>query len=276
MDGPTGETQRFGICFLQGCEAPAHAFDRESSRPVTDLEIIIPAFNEATRLVASLRKTISFLEAQPWRSRLVVVDNGSADETAAVARAVTSEQVELAVIGCAWPGKGATVRRGLLAGRAPFIGFFDADLSTPVSTLVRTMEERGLARAGAGWRGRGGVIASRRAPGGRFTQPQPLGRRAGGSAFRALARPLVPTIHDTQCGFKFFQRETVQAAARRCQLDGFAFDVELLRHVQASGGRIVELPVEWHDDRRSTFNPVRDGVASFAAVFQLYRMAVTL
>src|SRR3981189_779178 len=126
MDGPTGETQRFGICFLQGCEAPAHAFDRESSRPVTDLEIIIPAFNEATRLVASLRKTISFLEAQPWRSPLVVVDNGSADETAAVARAVTSEQVELAVIGCAWPGKGATVRRGLLAGRAPLLGFFHA------------------------------------------------------------------------------------------------------------------------------------------------------
>ena len=73
----------------------------ESSRPVTDLEIIIPAFNEATRLVASLRETFSFLKAQPWRSRLVVVDNGSADETAAVARAVTSEQVELAVIGCA-------------------------------------------------------------------------------------------------------------------------------------------------------------------------------
>ena len=234
----------------------------ESSRPAADLEIIIPAFNEATRLVASLQKTISFLEAQPWRSRLVVVDNGSADETAAVARAVTSEQVELAVIGCAWPGKGATVRRGLLAGRAPFIGFFDADLSTPVSTLVRTMEQL---RAGAV-----AVIASRHAPGGRFAQPQPLGRRLGGSAFRALARPLVPTIHDTQCGFKFFQRETVQAAARRSRLDGFAFDVELLHHVQASGGRIVELPVEWHDDRRSTFHPVRDGVASFAAVFQLY------
>ena len=74
----------------------------ESAAPdVCVLEIIIPAFNEATRLVASLRETVSFLEAQPWRSRLVVVDNGSADETAAVARAVTSEQVELAVIGCA-------------------------------------------------------------------------------------------------------------------------------------------------------------------------------
>jgi dolichyl-phosphate beta-glucosyltransferase len=240
----------------------------ESPRPAADLEIVIPAFNEAPRLVASLRETVSFLETRPWRSRLVVVDNGSADETASVARAVTSEHVDMAVIGCARPGKGAAVRRGLLAGRAPFIGFFDADLSTPVTTLVRAMEEL---RTGAA-----AVIASRHAPGARFTQPQSLGRRLGGSAFRALARPLLPAVHDTQCGFKFFERKRVQAAARRCHLDGFAFDVELLRHVYAAGGRIVELPVAWRDDPRSTFHPVKDGVASFAAMLQLYRTTVTL
>jgi hypothetical protein len=147
-------------------------------------------------------------------------------------------------------------------------GFFDADLSTPIDTLVGTMHELRTGTAA--------VIASRHAPGAQFAEPQPLGRRLGGSVFRALARPLMPEIHDTQCGFKFFRRAAVQAALRRCRMDGFAFDVELLRHIHADGGRIVELPVTWRNDRRSSFHPVRDGMASFAAVLSLYRVAVAL
>jgi glycosyltransferase involved in cell wall biosynthesis len=230
-----------------------------------ELDIVIPAFNEAARLTDSLQQTVSFLEAQPWRSRLVVVDNGSSDDSAAVARAVSSRYVAIEVIGCARPGKGAAVRRGLLACTAPFAGFFDADLSTPVATLAATINEL---RAGAA-----AVIASRHAPGASFVMPQPLGRRVGGSLFRTLTRPLVPAVHDTQCGFKFFRRDVLQRALAQCRLDGFAFDVELLRLIQASGGRIVEIPVAWTDDPQSTFHPLRDGLASFASVFQLYRTA---
>jgi glycosyltransferase involved in cell wall biosynthesis len=206
---------------------------------------------------------VDFLETQSWRSRLVVVDNGSTDDSAAIAQAVSSNRVDIAVIGCARPGKGAAVRRGLAASTAPFVGFFDADLATPIDTLARTISEL---RAGAT-----AVIASRHAPGARFVQPQSLGRRVGGSAFRALTRPLVPAIYDTQCGFKFFRRHAVQQALGHCRLDGFAFDVELLRYLQAAGGPIVEIPVAWTDNPHSTFRPVRDGVASFAAVLHLYR-----
>jgi hypothetical protein len=110
--------------------------------------------SEAPRLVASVRETVSLLEAQPWRSWLVVVDNGGADETAAVARAVTSEQVKLAVIGCAWRGKGAAVRRGLLAGSRR-----SSVSSTP--TTRRRYPRSFEPWRSAGWRGGGHCVAAR-------------------------------------------------------------------------------------------------------------------
>jgi glycosyltransferase involved in cell wall biosynthesis len=222
----------------------------------------VPAFNEAKRLPETLYQMAAYLSEQPWRSRVVVVDNGSVDETAAVVRSLRARRVDITVIGCARPGKGAAVRRGLLHACSPFVGFVDADLSTPLDTLATAMHEL---RQGAA-----AVVASRHAPGARFVQPQPLGRRLGGTAFRLLARPLVAKVHDTQCGFKFFQREVVQNALQRCRLTGFAFDVELLRQIQLSGGRIVEAPVAWTDDAHSSFRPLRDGLPSFAAMLQLY------
>jgi UDP-3-O-acyl-N-acetylglucosamine deacetylase len=86
-----------------------------------------------------------------------------------------------------------------------------------------------------------------------------------------LARPLVPDVHDTQCGFKVFEREAVQHALNRCRVNGFAFDVELLRQIRLAGGRIAEIAVSWTDDVRSTFRPFRDGRAAFVDLLRLYR-----
>lgn len=222
----------------------------------------MPAFNEAGRLPATLRTVLAFLAEQPWSSRVVVVDNGSVDDTAAIVGSLRRGPVDVVAVGCARPGKGAAVRRGMLSSSSRFVGFIDADLSTPLDTLIPTMSVLGGGAAA--------VIASRHAPGARFVDPQPVGRRVGGAAFRVLARPLVAGVADTQCGFKFFDRGAVQRALIGCRLTGFAFDVELLRGIQDGGGQIVELPVAWSDDRRSTFRPLRDGVASFAAVLQLF------
>ncbi|MBA8925553.1 glycosyltransferase involved in cell wall biosynthesis [Kutzneria viridogrisea] len=230
-----------------------------------DLEVIVPAYNEATRLPDTLRAAVDYLAGLPLTSRVVVVDNGSVDGTAAVVDQLDTGSVEVVVIGCSRPGKGAAVRRGLLTSSARFVGFVDADLSTPLDTLARAVAELTSGAEAA--------IASRHAPGASFVHPRSLGRKVGGSAFRALARPLVTKVRDTQCGFKFFQRSAVQSALLRCRVDGFAFDVELLRQVQADGGRIVELPVAWRDDTRSTFRPLRDGLASFTALLRLYRGA---
>jgi len=233
-------------------------------RSPVDLEVVIPAYNESARLPTTLQRSVEFLADQPWRTRLVVVDNGSVDETAAAARAAVrpTDIVTVAVIGCSRAGKGAAVRRGLMTSTSPFVGFFDADLATPIETLTETVA--------ALQEGATAVIGSRHAPGASFVRSQPLGRRLGGAVFRALTRPLVTGVHDTQCGFKFFQRDAVQAAIRRCHMTGFAFDVELLAQIQHGGGRIVELPVAWTDQTGSTFHPIRDGLTSFSAILHLH------
>lgn len=240
--------------------APARA----QSRTAVDLEVVIPAYNEAARIPDTLEATADFLHAQPWTSRIVVVDNGSSDDTSAVVRKLShSVSVDIALLGCSQPGKGAAVRRGLLSSRARYAGFIDADLATPISTLDSAMPllEAGIAA----------VIASRHAPGAEFVQPQQLGRRLGGGAFRLMTRRMVQGIADTQCGFKFFDLAAAKRALVECRTMGFAFDVELLQRMQSQGGRIVELPVAWTDGPASTFRPVRDGLASFHAVHQMGR-----
>lgn len=231
-----------------------------------DLEVVIPAFNEARRLPPTLLQAIEFLAAQPWRAGIVVVDNGSADETAEAALRVAADagSVSLRVLGCTRPGKGAAVRRGLLSSSSRYVGFFDADLATPIETLAVAFSHL---RQGAT-----AVIASRHVPGATFVRTQPLRRRAGGALFRMATRSVLRDVRDTQCGFKFFEREAVQRALLQCSATGFAFDVELLRRLQGDGARIVEIPVAWTDDRASTFHPVRDGVAAFADLLQMRRL----
>lgn len=230
------------------------------------LEVIIPAYNEAERIPATLEATVDFLASQPWSSRIVVVDNGSVDDTSAVVRRYTRARgaVEIHLMGCAQPGKGAAVRRGLLSSHADFAGFLDADCATPIDTLDAAMT---YLEAGAS-----AVIASRHVSGATFVQPQGLGRRVGGTAFRLMTRRMVQGIADTQCGFKFFELGAVKRALVECRTTGFAFDVELLQRIQRSGGRILEIPVAWTDGPASTFRPVRDGIASFSTVLQMPRV----
>ncbi|WP_285611938.1 glycosyltransferase [Actinokineospora globicatena] len=240
-----------------GAAAPT----RPGRRAPVDVEVVIPAYNEARRLDGSLAATARYLATRSWSSRIVVVDNGSADTTAGVARrAVTGVPVE--VIGCAIAGKGAAVRRGMMTSAARYVGFVDADLATPIDALGEALA---ALEAGAT-----AVIGSRYAGGAAILRKQPVARRLGGAAFRALARRMVPGVADTQCGFKFFERRAVQHALAGCAVTGFAFDVELLRGVQAQGGTVVELPVAWSDDHRSTLRPLRDGVPAFRAALTLW------
>ena len=239
----------------------------DRARPFVDVELIIPALNESARLPLTLERSVTFLRGQPWSSRLVVVDNGSVDDTPAVARRVAARlggEVPVEVVGCSRPGKGAAVRRGLLSSSSRFVGFFDADLATPVETLTAAMAHL---EAGAA-----AVIASRNLPGSSFVRPQQFGRRAGGAAFRLVSHGLVKGVRDTQCGFKLFERDAAVRALVRCRTEGFAFDVELLHRVQRNGGVIVELPIAWTDSPDSRFHPIRDGFPSFSAVLRMQKM----
>ncbi|WP_369141094.1 dolichyl-phosphate beta-glucosyltransferase [Modestobacter versicolor] len=242
------------------------SLDRARRAAHTSLDLVIPAYNEAGRLPATLQQVAGFLAEQSWTSRIVVVDNGSSDGTAEAARRIAMpDNVRMTVIGCARPGKGEALRRGILHSDASVVGFCDADLATPLTLVPSAMV---LIQSGIG-----AVIGSRHLPDSRIATPQPARRRLGGSAFRGLARPLVPGVRDTQCGFKFFERELAQRAVRRCTSTGFAFDVDLLRSIRREGGSIAELPVEWSDAPGSTFNVLRHGLPTFSDVVRLYRKA---
>ena len=226
------------------------------------LEILIPALDEATRLPNTLDRTVRYLEAQPYSSSVVVIDNDSVDKTTDVVARMRSARVPVYLTGCARPGKGAAVRRGMLTSRARYVGYMDADLATPVETLDTVLPLLSQWQV---------VVGSRRAGGARLAVRQPPIRTLGGMVFRVMARQVLPGVADTQCGFKFFAGDLARTVAGRLRVDGFAFDVELLRAVTDMGFPVKEVPVVWSDGPGSRLRVLTDGTRTAADLFLLAR-----
>lgn len=231
------------------------------------LQLVIPAYNEAGRLpatLAALRETVAVLAAEGARAlpgavpvpvEVIVVDNASTDDTAAVARAADGPDLRVRVVTCAERGKGAAVRAGLLATTAAHVGFMDADGATDLGALAPAWR---LLQRDAD------VVLGSRALHSSVTQARHSRLRDGGARlYRRLAGHVVPGVADTQCGFKLLRGDLARAVAADLRTAGFAFDVELLARARAAGGRLLEIPVVWHDVPGSTFDPVRHGWASF-------------
>ena len=157
-----------------------------------------------------------------------MVDSASTDRTADVVRNWPAGPVPVRLINCDRPGKGRAVQTGLLATRAPFVGFCDADMATGLAALEVTLS---LLHAGHLM-----VVASRALDGSVTDERHSQTRRLGAAAFRALARQVVPGATDTQCGFKFFAGPLARAAARSLRTAGFAFDIELIAALPAARG----------------------------------------
>jgi dolichyl-phosphate beta-glucosyltransferase len=215
-----------------------------------DLEIVVPAFNEESRLEATLVALSEVLAALPLSCGISVVDNGSADRTAECVDRFQGGPVPITLIGCAVPGKGAAVSRGILASTAKWVGFCDADLATPAVAIVEAVA---LLRTGVDV-----VVGSRRCEGASFVARQPALRRLGGAGFRWLTRDLAGSITDTQCGFKFFDGDVARRLFAASALSGFVFDLEIVARTHRSGFQIVEMPVAWEDRPGSTFHTLRD------------------
>ena len=219
------------------------------------LSIVVPAFNEAARLPRALQRIAEHLEASRASHEILVVDDGSTDDTAdAAVRTLGSGVAVLRNDGNR--GKGYSVRRGMLAATGARRLMTDADLSTPIE------ERHGLgARLDVG---DDIAIGSRALPGSRIEVHQPLLREGMGRVFNLFVRVLaVPGIHDSQCGFKLFTSAAAEAVFSRCRLDGFSFDVEALHVARRLGLKIVEVPVVWRNDAASRVTLVR-GAAAFA------------
>jgi dolichyl-phosphate beta-glucosyltransferase len=218
------------------------------------LSVVIPAFNEAGRLPATLARVASFLAEHAPGSEIVVVDDGSRDGTAGRAAEAGAEGVRV-LRNDANRGKGFSVRRGMLEARGARRLMTDADLSTPIEDLPRLM-----ARLDAG---DDVAIGSRAVVGSNVLVHQPRLREAAGRLFNALVQGLLlPGLHDTQCGFKLFSAAAAQASFSRAQLDGFSFDVEVLYIARRAGLRIAEVPVTWRNDAATRVTLLR-GVQAF-------------
>jgi glycosyltransferase involved in cell wall biosynthesis len=230
-----------------------------------DLEIIVPAYNEESRILLTLLALGRQLRDMPIAAGLRVVDNGSCDRTSEIVDQARDIGVPVAVSGCSRRGKGAAVASGMVTSAARWVGFCDADLATnpgAISDAVRLLEE--------GWQV---VVGSRRCAQARVLTQQPLVRRLGSSVFHWATRRYTGGISDTQCGFKFFDGLVASVLFSGTELEGFAFDVEVLARAHALGVRTVELPVEWRDRAGSTFAPMRDGARVAGDLWRLRRIA---
>jgi dolichyl-phosphate beta-glucosyltransferase len=229
-----------------------------------DLSIIIPAYNEARRLPETLVHLERWLRSTTLRSEVLIVDDGSTDGTAEVARGEGGGGIRL-LRHEPNRGKGYAVRRGMLAARGARRLMTDADLSTPIEELSRLMRELD--------HGAEVAIGSRAVAGARIEVHQPAYREAMGRIFNRLVQLLLlPGLQDTQCGFKLFTARAAEEAFGACRLDGFSFDVEALFVARRRGRRIVEVPVMWRNDEASRVS-LGGGGAAFADLFRIRLLA---
>ena len=207
------------------------------------LSVVIPAYNEQNRLPPTLVRVTEFLKEWGRPHEILVVDDGSRDDTVVRAREVGGPSVTV-VANETNRGKGYAVRRGMLLARGERRLMTDADLSTPIEEVLRLM-----ARMDEGY---DVVIASRAVAGANIEVHQPWFRENTGRVFNLFVRTLIGLrLKDTQCGFKLFSARAAEDAFGTCLLDGFSFDVEALHIANRRGYRIAEIPVTWRNDEAS-------------------------
>ena len=219
--------------------------------------MILPAYNEGERIGPSLEKALAFIREQGWSAEILVVDDGSRDDTAAIVRSFMRDAPELRLLeNPGNRGKGYSVRNGMLNARGEILLFSDADFSSPVgeaAKLIAAIDAGADLAFGSRW-----LLAEMQ------TRRQSLLRQFVGRAYNVLLRLLLGLPYkDTQCGFKAFTRRAAEIVFTRQQIERWGFDPELLYIARKFGLKMTEVAVEWAHDERSKINPVVDGVKMF-------------
>ncbi|MDX1521870.1 MAG: glycosyltransferase family 2 protein [Anaerolineae bacterium] len=229
----------------------AAKFTNGQNRP-TFLSIIIPAYNEEKRLTQTLPKVAEFVEAQPYRSEVLVVDNGSTDGTAKVVEQFAARHDCIHLVKTGQKGKGIAIKVGMLQAKGEYAFMCDADLAMPISELPKFLPpcQNGYQVA----------IGSREIEGA-VRYDEPGYRHIMGRVYNWLVKVMaVPGFEDTQCGFKCFHRSVVDDLFSHQTIDGFGFDVEVLFVAQKRGYNIVEIPIQWYHQTESKVDPIRDTI----------------
>jgi dolichyl-phosphate beta-glucosyltransferase len=226
-------------------EAPSTQAEPE----VIDLSVIVPAFNEQRRIGPSIESVCAYLESTGGRWELIVVDDGSTDDTACVVEASVDRDPRVRMIRLDRNvGKGHAVRVGVRASRGTDVLITDADLSTPIAEVSK------LSAVG---RDAIAVIGSRALPESQIEVRQGRVRRLLGQlGNRYIQAVAVPGVRDTQCGFKLLRGQAARALAAQSRLNGWGIDVELLHLCTRYGWPVVEVPVRWRHRTGSKVRPI--------------------
>jgi dolichyl-phosphate beta-glucosyltransferase len=225
------------------------------------LSIVVPAYNEGRRLPETLPRMVDFVEAQEYCAEVIVVDDGSTDNTAGVVEVVAEDASSVRLVRNEHRGKGYAVKTGALAAQGDHVFLCDADLSMPIEEVARFLPPA-LAEYDV-------AIGSREVEGAR-RYGEPGLRHLMGRVFNTLVRLLaVGGFQDTQAGFKCFKREAAHELFPYQTMDGFGFDVEILFIARKRGLRIVEVPINWYYMSNSRVSPLRDSVRMVREILQV-------
>lgn len=228
-----------------------------------DYSIVIPAYNEGARLLPTLDRVLGFIHQQGWSAEIVVVNDGSRDETAEIVRAYGQRHPAVRLIeNPGNRGKGFSVRNGILHARGEAVLFTDADLSSPIEESVKLF--------GAIARGNDMAIGSRWLQSDLQTVRQPLYRQILGRAFNLALRIILGlNFKDTQCGFKAVTGRAGRDIFGRQRIRRWGFDPEILFLARKLGYKVEEVPVAWGHDHRSKINPITDGMSMLADLLRI-------
>jgi len=222
--------------------------------PGTTLSIIIPAYNESARIGNALEQVLECVQAHGWTAEVIVVNDGSRDNTADIVNSIAAKNPILRMIeNPVNRGKGYSVRNGMLQSTGDIMMFTDADLSSPMEETERLLA---AIRDGADI-----AIGSRWLDRGRQTKHQPWYRQLFGRCFNAVTRLVMGLpFADTQCGFKAFRRQAAYTVFQLQRIERWGFDPELLFIAIKRGFKVREVPVTWGHDERSRLSYLKDGL----------------
>lgn len=230
------------------------------------LSVVVPAYNEETRLPRSLARLREYYDAQDYPYDVTIVSDGSKDGTAKLVSEFAAANPQFRLIDYSPNhGKGYAVRTGMLAAKGDLILFCDADLATPQEETAKLLPHM--------VQGADIAIGSRPLRESSLEKHQPFLREMFGRMSNKLIQLLaVRGIQDTQCGFKMFTRKAAHDIFSRCKLDEFGFDFECLMIARDLGYRIDEVPIRWHDQEGSKVVLMRDGPRALRDLIKI-RMA---
>lgn len=213
-----------------------------------DISIIIPVWNEREKIANDIKAASVFLAENKLQGEIIVVDDGSADDTIKIVKEVTVPSGDIHVIkNEIHKGKGAAVRTGVLKSKGQFVMFADSGLCVPYSSALQGINliKNKICEIAHG---------SRKLPESQIVLPQSIARKISARIFRNLITTwmnISKELTDTQCGFKIYQGEIARQLYSKSIIDGFMFDIEIILMAQKNNYKIKEFPIEWTADRDS-------------------------